>query len=133
MSAKICNNLGLAIQNISICEALALGGKTGVNQKILAQIMSLSTGSCWSVKTNCPVPGFDPSLPADNDYEHGFESRLMKKDISLVLKEASKANIDLQFAKKAIEYYQALEDSGFAKKDIGIMLQHISKLKERDE
>lgn len=95
--------------------------------------MSLSTGSCWSVKTYCPVPGFDPTLPASNDYEHGFETRLMKKDVSLVLEEASKVNIDLQFAKKAHEYYQAVVDKGLDHKDIGIMLQHISELKERDE
>uniref|UniRef100_A0A7S3J5B7 3-hydroxyisobutyrate dehydrogenase n=1 Tax=Euplotes harpa TaxID=151035 RepID=A0A7S3J5B7_9SPIT len=77
-SAKICNNLGLAIQNISVAEALSLGEKLGVDINTLAKIMSLSTGMCWAVKVNTPIPGFDPSLPASHDYEHGFEVNLMK-------------------------------------------------------
>lgn len=76
--------------------------------------MSVSTGSCFSVKNYCPIPGFDPTLPASNNYEHGFETRLMKKDVSLVLKEAAEQNIDLQFAKKAYEYYEAIEKKGKA-------------------
>lgn len=132
-SAKICNNLGLGIQMISVCEALALAQKLGVDQSVVAKIMSLSTGSCWSVKTYCPIPGFDPHLPASHDYDHGFESRLMKKDVGLALKEASRVNIDLQFGKKAMKYWQDIEDRGWAKKDIGIMLQHIAELKEKDE
>ena len=124
-SAKICNNLGLAIQNISVAEALSLGEKLGVDLHVLAKIMSLSTGMCWAVKVNTPVPGFDKSLPASNNYDHGFEVNLMKKDVSLVLDEAKKVDLDLQFAQKSYEYYKDAEDKGMGKKDISIMFQHL--------
>jgi 3-hydroxyisobutyrate dehydrogenase-like beta-hydroxyacid dehydrogenase len=120
--------MALAINNISTCEALALGEKIGVDIKILAKIMALSTGSSWSVKVNCPVKGIDPTLPADNDYEHGFESRLMKKDVSLVLKEAEHFKINLGFAKKAYGYYDEIEKKGLGHKDIGILLHHILEI-----
>lgn len=129
-SAKICNNLGLAIQMISVCEALELGKQLKVDQKVLSKIMSLSTGSCWSVKDYNPVPGCGDSLPSSNDYNHGFETALMKKDVSLVKEEAKKLNLTLQFADKAYDYYDKLEKLGYGKKDIGILLHHIAEIEE---
>ena len=55
--AKACNNMTLAIHMIGISESLALGKALGMDQKILSNIMSVSTGRCWSVDTYNPVPG----------------------------------------------------------------------------
>ena len=126
-SAKICNNLGLAIQNISVAEAFSLGEKLGVDLTKLAQIMSLGTGMCWAVKVNTPIPGFDKSLPASNNYDHGYQISLMRKDVGLVLDEAKKAGLDLQFGQKSFEYYKHAEDEGIGKKDISIMFKHLKE------
>lgn len=40
--AKICNNLALAIQMMSIVEANLLGKKLGINMDILNQIMKVN-------------------------------------------------------------------------------------------
>ena len=44
--AKTCNNMALAIQMISVSEALALCSKLGLDPKVLAEIM-VTASSRW--------------------------------------------------------------------------------------
>lgn len=55
--AKLCNNMALAIEMIGISEAAALGKSLGMDEKILCNIMKVSTSRCWSIDTYNPVPG----------------------------------------------------------------------------
>jgi len=55
--AKVCNNMALAIEMIGISEALALGKTLGMDEKILTNIMKVSSSRCWSIDTYNPVPG----------------------------------------------------------------------------
>lgn len=66
--AKMCNNMALAIQMISVAEALALGKKMGMDPAMLSSIMSVSSSRCWSVDTYNPAPGVLPGVPSGNDY-----------------------------------------------------------------
>ena len=59
-SAKICNNMLLGISMIGACEAFSLAEKLGLDQQSLFDVVSTSSGSCWSVNTYCPVPGIGP-------------------------------------------------------------------------
>jgi 3-hydroxyisobutyrate dehydrogenase len=107
--SKICNNLMLAIQMIAVSEGMALGEKLGMDPKVLSNIVSTSTGSCWSNNVYNPRPGVIEGVPSSNNYEGGFMVSLIKKDLSIVLDSASQVNLDLQFGTKAIEYYLELE------------------------
>lgn len=49
--------MALAIQMISVSEAMTLGQKLGMDPAILTNIMSTSTGQCYSVSAYNPVPG----------------------------------------------------------------------------
>lgn len=82
-AAKICNNMLLATTMIGVGEAFALGKKLGLEPQALYDVMSTSSGSCWSINTYCPVEGVGPQSPADNDFKPGFASSLMIKDASL--------------------------------------------------
>ena len=42
---------------LSIAEATALGVKSGMDPKLLYEVMRVSTARCWSVDTYNPVPG----------------------------------------------------------------------------
>ena len=86
--AKACNNMTLAIHMIGISESLALGKALGMDLKILSNIMSVSTGRCWSVDTYNPVPGVLENVPSSRDYDGGFACDLMLKDIGLALEAA---------------------------------------------
>ena len=134
-TSKICNNLCLAIQMISISEGLSLGEKLGIDPKVLSGIMGTSTGSCWSLNSYNPRPGVMENVPSSNNYDGGFGVSLMKKDLSIVLDSAAQVNLDLQFGTKAIEYFHELERQGKGKKDFGVVYQYIKSLekKKKDE
>ncbi|MCB9968783.1 MAG: 3-hydroxyisobutyrate dehydrogenase [Geminicoccaceae bacterium] len=84
-AAKICNNLMLGIQMISVCEAMVLAEKLGLAHQKLFDISSRSSGQCWSLTSYCPVPGPVPTTPANRDYRPGFTAAMMLKDLKLAM------------------------------------------------
>ena len=90
-AAKICNNMILGISMIGAGEAFALAEKLGLSHQALFDVVSTSSGQCWSVNTYCPVPGPVPTSPANNGYKPGFAVDMMVKDLKLS-QEAAQAN-----------------------------------------
>lgn len=107
-AAKICNNMLLGISMIGACEAFALGDKLGLDPAKLFDVVSTSSGSCWSVNTYCPVPGVGPQSPADNDYVPGFAADLMLKDLKLSQEAAGQAGAKTAMGAAATELYDTL-------------------------
>lgn len=62
-------------------EAMLLGTKLGLDPAILSSVVSSSTGNCWSISVNNPVPHALPekSPPCEREYEGGFATALMLK------------------------------------------------------
>jgi len=84
-AAKICNNMVLAVHQIAIGEAFVLAEKLGLSAQSLFDVITGSTGNCWAVHTNCPVPGPVPTSPANHQFEPGFATALMNKDLGLAM------------------------------------------------
>ena len=82
-AAKICNNMMLGIQMVSVCEAMALARRLGLAPEKLFEVSRLSSGQCWSLTSYCPVPGPVPTSPANRDYQPGFTVAMMLKDLKL--------------------------------------------------
>lgn len=82
---KICNNMALGIQMMSIAEALNLGEKLGLDAKLLAEVMGVSTSSCWSLTVHTPAPGVNENAPSSKGYEGGFSVGLIAKDMSIAV------------------------------------------------
>jgi 3-hydroxyisobutyrate dehydrogenase len=82
-AAKICNNLILGASMIAVSEAFVLGEKLGLSHQALFDVASAASGQCWALTTNCPVPGPVPTSPANRDYQPGFATALMLKDLKL--------------------------------------------------
>ncbi|XP_036309629.1 3-hydroxyisobutyrate dehydrogenase, mitochondrial isoform X2 [Pipistrellus kuhlii] len=78
-AAKICNNMLLAISMIGTAEAMNLGIRLGLDPKLLAKILNMSSGRCWSSDTYNPVPGVMVGVPSANNYQGGFGTTLMAK------------------------------------------------------
>ena len=116
-SAKICNNMLLGISMIGAGEAFALAEKLGLDQKALFDVISTSSGFCWSVNTYCPVPGVGPQSPADNDYQPGFAGALMLKDLLLSQQAADETGAATPMGRKATQFYQKFVDDGFGDTD----------------
>jgi 3-hydroxyisobutyrate dehydrogenase len=82
-AAKICNNMILGISMLAVCEAFTLGDRLGLDRQKLFDVVSTSSGSCWSMNSYCPAPGVGPQSPADKGYQPGFAAELMLKDLCL--------------------------------------------------
>ena len=105
-AAKICNNMLLATTMIGVGEAFSLGKKLGLEQQALYDVMSTSSGYCWSINAYCPVPGVGPESPADNDYKPGFASSLMIKDVTLAQQAAAETGQATPMGHNALELYK---------------------------
>jgi len=105
-AAKICNNMLLATTMIGVGEAFSLGQKLGLEPQALFDVMSTSSGSCWSINTYCPVLGVGPTSPADNGFKPGFASSLMIKDASLAQMAAENAGQATPMGSRALELYK---------------------------
>src|SRR5271154_6250577 len=81
--AKICNNMILGASMIAVSEAFVLGEKLGLSHQAMFDVVSSSSGQCWSLTSYCPVPGPVPASPANNGYRAGFAAALMLKDLRL--------------------------------------------------
>jgi len=82
-AAKICNNMILGVSMIAVAEAFALADRLGLDRQVLFDVASRSSGQCWALTTNCPVPGPMPASPANHGYRAGFTAAMMLKDLRL--------------------------------------------------
>lgn len=103
--AKICNNMLLAIHMVGSCEALNMGIKHGLDPKVLSEIMKKSSGDNWSLQKYNPVPGVMETTPASNEYQGGFGSKLMLKDLTLSQEAASASDSQTPLGKFVFDLY----------------------------
>jgi 3-hydroxyisobutyrate dehydrogenase len=82
-AAKICNNMLAGISMLAVSEALALARRLGLDSRKFFEIASKSSGQCWALTSYSPEPGLVPTAPSNRDYEGGFASELMLKDLRL--------------------------------------------------
>ena len=87
-TAKICNNMLLAISMIGVAEAMQMAKKLGLDPQKFYEISSQSSGYCWSLNAYTPLPGVGVESPADRDYQGGFATALMLKDLKLAMEAA---------------------------------------------
>ena len=124
-SAKICNNMLLGISMIGTCEAFALAEKLGLSAQSLFDVVSTSSGSCWSVNTYCPVPGVGPQSPADNDYKPGFAAELMLKDLKLSQQAAESVSAQTPMGARATELYDQFVAGKGKGRDFSAMIEEL--------
>lgn len=124
-AAKICNNMILGISMIAVSEAFALGEKLGLSDQALFDVSSTASGQCWALTTNCPVPGPVPTSPANREYQGGFASALMLKDLRLARSAAADAGVDTVLGRRATELYEAFVDQDGPGRDFSAIVTAI--------
>lgn len=126
LSGKLANNYLLAINNIATAEAMNLGIKWGLDPKVLANLINISTGKCWPSEVNNPVNGVVLGSPASRDYSGGFGISLMKKDLKLAIQAASEAGARLELGDRARDVYEAAEQQEDCKnRDFSVIYRFI--------
>ncbi len=124
-AAKICNNMLLGISMLGACEAFALAEKLGLDWDRFFDIASKSSGQCWSVTTNCPVPGPVPASPANRGYAPGFAVAMILKDLKLAQACAASAGASTPMGAQAEGLYALFDRLGYGEKDFSAIIQLI--------
>lgn len=122
-AAKICNNMLLGVSMIGTCEAVALAEKLGLDPERFFDIASKSSGQCWSVSSYYPWPGPVPSAPSNRNYEGGFATAMMLKDLKLAQEAAAKAGASTPLGAQAEALYALFDRLGHSGRDFSAMLQ----------
>ncbi|MGE6196080.1 3-hydroxyisobutyrate dehydrogenase [Aeromonas media] len=120
--AKMCNNMLLAIHMAGTAEALALGVKEGLDPGVLSTIMGKSSGNNWSLERYNPWPGVMENAPASRNYEGGFMTRLMVKDLGLAMALAEHAHSAVPMGALARNLFNLHASQGQESKDFSSIL-----------
>jgi 3-hydroxyisobutyrate dehydrogenase len=137
-AAKACNNMLLGISMIGVGEAFVLAERLGLSHQALFDVASTSSGACWALTTNCPVPGLVPTSPADNGYKAGFAVNLMLKDLRLARDAAVAGAAVTELGALATDIYERLAADGAGDQDFSTVYRAIraasdAALHEREE
>ena len=122
-AAKICNNMVLGVSMIAVCEAFALAEKLGLDPGRFFEIASKSSGQCWSLTSYAPWPGLVATAPSNRDYEGGFATAMMLKDLKLAQDAAAKSGASTPMGAQAEALYALFDRLGGGGKDFSAILQ----------
>lgn len=132
-AAKVCNNMILGVSMIAVSEAFVLGEKLGLTHQALFDVAANASGQCWSLTTNCPVPGPVPTSPANRDYQPGFAGALMAKDLGLAVEALNATGVDAVLGRTAEEIYREFALGGGAGTDFSGIINSIRDASERGD
>ena len=121
-AAKICNNMVLGVSMLAVSEAFALAEKLGLDGERFFDIASKSSGQCWSLTSYCPWPGPVPTAPSNRNYEGGFATAMMLKDLKLAQEAAAKAGAAAPMGAAAEGLYALFDRLGGGAKDFSAVL-----------
>jgi 3-hydroxyisobutyrate dehydrogenase len=123
--AKICNNMILGASMIAVSEAFVLGEKLGLSHQAMFDVVSSSSGQCWSLTSYCPVPGPVPTSPANNGYKPGFAAALMLKDLNLAREAAASVHVEAAIGTHAADIFQEYAETGSSGADFSGIINFV--------
>lgn len=125
-AAKICNNMCLAINMISTAETLNLAVRLGLSPKLMNDILNISSGRSWCSEVYCPAPGVLQNVPANEDYNFGFQVELISKDLGLAQHSATQVKQPLPLGSQAYQVYLTMLNRGWPKKDFSSVYKYLA-------
>jgi 3-hydroxyisobutyrate dehydrogenase len=122
-AAKIANNLMLGITLAATCEGAVLADRLGLDHRLFYEMAKVSSGDSWALRTWYPMPGVVDTAGVNRDFEGGFATNLMSKDIGLALNAAASLGLSLDFAEHVGRRLQELRDAGMGNKDSSVFVK----------
>jgi 3-hydroxyisobutyrate dehydrogenase len=115
--AKLCNNLIAGVAAVAVSEAFRIAEGFGVDHKVLTDVISKSSGNTWVMEHMHPVPGLVPRSASSRDYEPGFMTDLMAKDLGLAVNAARELRVPVVVAPAAQQALRLASSHGLGRKD----------------
>lgn len=124
-AAKLCNNMILGISMIAVSEAFLLAQKLGLTPQKLHEVVTHSSGSCWVMNQYVPVPDVLPQVPANQNYQPGFTSAMMLKDLRLSQDAAQHATVTTALGEHATMIYEQMNAAGMSQQDFSAVFEFL--------
>jgi 3-hydroxyisobutyrate dehydrogenase len=123
--AKLCNNLIAGVAAVAVSEAFRIAEAFGVDHKVLTDVISKSSGNTWVMEAAHPVPGMVPRAASSRDYEGGFMTDLMAKDLGLAVNAARELRIPVVVSPAAQQVLRLASSHGYGRKDFTVIYQFL--------
>ena len=102
--------------------------RLGLDPKLLSGIVNTSTGRCWSSEIYNPVPGVLDNVPSANDYQGGFRTTLIAKDLGLAQTAAIRSGSVIPLGSLAHQIYRIMSIRGFDDKDFSCVYKFLQEM-----
>ncbi|MGE3913247.1 MAG: 3-hydroxyisobutyrate dehydrogenase [Chloroflexota bacterium] len=130
---KVVNNLIAGVSMAVVAEAYNIGIRAGADPKVMYEVISKSSGRCWSHDANHPFPGVIPASPANDDYTPGFMVDLMRKDLGLAISAAKGVQAPAIMAAAAEQLFGSASNMGYGRKDMSAVVKALTALSAPEE
>jgi len=114
---KAVNNLLLGINMVATAEALVLGKKAGLNEDVMYDIISKSSGSSYALTAK-----YEKYISKGN-FEPGFMIDLMHKDLQLAVDTAKDLKLPLISGNMSQQIFEAARAEGLGSEDISSVIK----------
>ena len=124
--AKICNNYLAGVNLLAAAEAMNIGIRSGIDRKLLYDVIRHSSGQSFMFDHVHPAPGAADQAPSNRGYSGGFKTQLMVKDMSLGVHAGQAQGVRTTMASAALGVYEeAAVDPRCIDKDVSVVYRFL--------
>ena len=118
---KMVNQICIAGLIQSLAEGINFSEEVGLNTNEVIEVISKGAAQSWQMDNR-----WETML--EDYYDHGFAVDHMRKDLELVIKQASKKGINIDLTKIVNNYYKDIQDMGGSRWDTSSLLKRLKEL-----
>ena len=118
---KMVNQICIAGLIQSLAEGINFSEEVGLNTNEVIEVISKGAAQSWQMENR-----WETML--EDHYDHGFAVDHMRKDLELVIKQASKKGINIDLTNIVNNYYKDIQDMGGSRWDTSSLLKRLKEL-----
>lgn len=118
--AKMVNQICIAGCVQGLAEALAFGQRSGINMERVLSAIGSGAASSWQMNNR-------GMTMLEGKFDFGFAVDLMRKDLGIVIDEASRNGADLPVTKTVDSFYKEVQEMGGGRLDTSSLILRLLK------
>ena len=124
-ATKLCNQVAVSLHTLATCESLLLGTSAGLNLDDLLRVLTSGAASSWN------LINLGPKI-VKRDFEPGFKSAHLSKDLRYVMKLAESSRIALPGSALVYQLFNSVLAGNEGEKGTQILAKVLEKLALRE-
>lgn len=123
-TVKLINNLLIGFYTAGVGEALHIANKQGIDLDVLYDMLEVSYGQSRIYERNYK------EYIRENNYENGFTTNLLLKDLGFAIDLAESHQLDLPISRELFDLYGEIAKEGYGDDDMAIIYERVAKKSE---